>query len=1132
MAVQFVLGSSGSGKSEYLYKLVTEQANLHPKKNYLVIVPEQFTLSTQQKLVELSPNQGIMNVDVLSFKRLAYRVFDDLGMSELNLLEETGKNLLLRRVAKEQNDNLQVLRHNMSRMGYVEQLKSFISELYQYNVTPDMLKELSAGKGLSKSFLLKANDISLLYEEFMKKIKGQYVLSEQILTILSQHVKESELLKGAVLVLDEFTGFTPIQYDLLREILPIVEMMYIPLSIEAKEASNPTKGMDDLFNMTKVTIDKMTRIAYETNVVVKQQMVMPSPSERRFAGRKALAHLEENLFRPYYSKYNEPVDEIKLYHAKTPKEELTFVAEEISRLVRDESNHYRYYDFAIVTGALENYSVYASEIFEKYALPLFVDESSNITYSTFVDCIRSMLRFVAYDFNYDELMQFLRSGYLSYRDEEIDELDNYLIATGISHVSQWKKSWLGRKGKSKDFDLIKMDELRLSLLELLQPLLLVKENKTSTNHDAIVAIYAVLKSLSMAEKLHEQSEEYLNLGMQEKSSGYAQIYEKVMNLFEKYDELLGDETFDMDSFIELFDAGISAIKLGVTPPGYDTITLGDIERTRLNGKKILFFVGINDGIIPKSENASGIISEYERQNLLDSGMELAPGLKEKAFIQRYYLYRNLTKPSEFLYLSYATSDSDGGALSSSYLIKMIQKMFPNLLDQSYEGASGRNAFYSKSVALEYLAHHERDDWWYSAASALKEEPIAQGILAAPFKRYEHEAISKNVARVLYGEDMNSSITQVEKFFGCAYKYFLSYGIRLKDREEAGLSTGDVGSLYHKALEKVGQELKKDDSWTKISDEDRDALADRALDEAILELNHTEFMESSSAQLHQLNRMKEIFRRNVWVIVQQISSGDFRPEQFEVNFDGKDKDMLCYSLSDGRLMNVRGTIDRVDTYHSDGKIYVKIVDYKTGSTKFNLDELYYGLQLQLAVYMNAATKMQEAYLQKHHMEHTEVLPGAMLYQHIDDPVLGEGGDFLKELRPTGQVLDQEEAYVAMDHELMNESTTSRIIPVSINKGNVLSYKKSTVLPSEGFEMLSEYAIEKMKEAGNRIYAGEVSVNPVDAESSSCKYCPFKGVCGFDHKIPGYEYRKQKKIGSGEDAMLALETELELLKLRNK
>ena len=614
MSLQFVLGNSGSGKTEYIYRQIVEQAGEHPKQNFLVIVPEQFTMQTQQKLVELAPNHAIMNIDVLSFKRLAYRVFDEMGRNDIQVLEETGKNLVLRKLARKEEEHLTVLRPNMNRMGYIGEVKSLISELVQYNVSPDRLEEVTKRENLSPVLRAKLGDIVTMYRAFADFMEGSYITAEEILNVLSDMAKDSGILRNSVLVFDEFTGFTPIQNDLMRELLQVSERVIVTLTMDAKEDFYLCRGEEELFYLSKKTIQTLMQMANHLHVDVLDPIVLEDSADKRFVKAPDLAFLEQNLFRISAAKTDREVQQIHLASTRTPREELTLVAREINRLIRQ---GYRYREMAVVTGSMEAYQNYIEPLFGKYEIPYFMDTTKEVLFHPFTEFIRAGLEVISSDFSYESVMRFLRCGFSGIEEDDIDRLDNYLLATGIRGSKAWSKRWLKMPGQHALYDLEKLDAMRVQIWESLMPLTTVFAEKEATVHDGIVAYYKVLVGLDIERQLWAREQRYLEQNEQTKAKEYGQIYKIVLQLFEKYNELLGEEPLVIDDFTEVLDAGLSAASVAVIPPGYDSVTFGDIERTRLNHIKILFFVGVNDGIIPKSANAGGIISEYEREALLE-----------------------------------------------------------------------------------------------------------------------------------------------------------------------------------------------------------------------------------------------------------------------------------------------------------------------------------------------------------------------------------------------------------------------------------------------------------------------------------------------------------------------------------
>lgn len=1126
MALKFILGNSGGGKTEYMYQEVVKHAEANVKKNYLVVVPEQFTMQTQRKLVDLSSNKAIMNIDVLSFQRLAYRIFDELGKTDIKILEETGKNLVLRKIAQEHAENLTVLRANMHRMGYIGEIKSFISELMQYNISPMQLEETIEKGAFGSGLTHKLQDISVMYRGFTEYLSGNYITQEELLHVLISVAKESKILRDSVLVLDEFTGFTPVQVELLRTLMPICNEIQVSLTIDAKEDFFHSKGIEELFDMPKKTIRTLMELAQQTHTEVLDPVVVTGGDKKRFKDAPALYFMEQNLFRRSYQRKFGTNEEIQMFSLKNPKEEFIWAARKINELVQ---NHgYRYRDIAVVSGNVETYANYVEQVCKKYEIPYFLDTTKEVLFHPFIEFVRAILEVMQSDFSYHSIMRLLRTGYCDMEQDEIDKLENYLLATGIRGQKMWSKRWLRMPKNEKAYDLDLLEGIRHKFMEDFAPVLEAFTSKSSVE-EQILALYTYMTKLQVEKQLFVKESQLLEVGEQTKSKEYGQIYRVVMDLFEKCVQVLGKEVISIRELNEILDAGFEAAKVAVIPPGYDSVTIGDIERTRLNHVKVLLFLGVNEGIVPKSVNQGGIISQYERDAMEAADLTLAPGAREQAFIQKFYLYLNMTKPSKQLYLTYSRVDSEGKALRPSYLIRTILHMFPDMQVQEIAELEQILDVSTENAAQEYfltggnsIEKESRTKEWYALAKCFLESEDdeirekSKSILDAFYYQYTHDPISHVVAQAIYGRSIEGSVTRLESFARCAYAHYLSYGLKLREREESGFESVDMGNLYHTAVEIYSKKLAESQyDWFTVPDEIRDEFSQMAMEEAILAYPNLSIY-ATAENAHMAGRMNHIFKKTVWALTTQVRKGRFIPNEFEVSFSKADHlEALCFDLEQENHVQLSGRIDRLDTCVDDNRVYVKVIDYKSGNTKFDLLKLYHGMQLQLIVYMNAAME-----LEKKKYSHKEIVPGGLFYYHIDDPVVEVTGEvdeaeiqaaILKELKPDGLVNQEEAIYRAMDDEFEQKSV---VIPVELKKSGELS-ARSSVASAEEFEILSEYVNHRIIESGNDIYQGNVQISPfVEGQTSSCDYCPYKSVCGFDKKVPGFEERVPKKVDKKE------------------
>lgn len=1209
MSLQFILGNSGTGKTTFLYKKILTEASAAPKKNFLVIVPEQFTMQTQKKLVELSPNKAIMNIDVLSFERLAYRIFDELGIASLLVLEDTGKNLAIRKVALDCEDKLTVLRRSMNKIGYVDEVKSFITELIQYNISPKDLKTYIDDARVSDTLRNKLSDILVIYEGFEKFKKDKYITAEETLAVLRTVANRSKILKDSVIAFDEFTGFTPVQNELLKKLFKLSKKIYVTLSIDSKEDMYQSKGMHELFDMPKKTIKSLSLMANDLGVEIEDAIIL----KENFRLKKSpqLLFMEQNLFRRKQEKWNlnqvsedkqniivsdlqvasceneqrNSASDLQAYSnenivfksihidsVQNPIQELTLAARRINDLVRN--NGLRYKDIAVVTGDVSTYAGYVEGIFGKYNIPYFVDTVQELLLHPFIEFIRSIPDIAVYDFSTESVMRFLRCGFCDIDSYDLDCFENYLIALGIRGKSKWKKKWEKYpKNYSDSYDLDKINEIRERIYDLLVDAISKMTSKKSVVRDYVLAIYEIIESLDVYSKLSKKENEFLENGQQVKAKQYSQIYTIVMQLFEKYEKLLGDEQISIEEFVEILDAGLDGTDVAAIPPGYDTVTIGDIERTRLSDIKVMFFIGVNDGVIPKTAGGGGIISQFERQCLVDMDVTLAPSEREQSFMQRYYLYLCMTKPSEEIYLSYYKNDSSGKSASPSYIINLLLKMFDGLCIDDNDEKSVYDDVSTKEAAVDYLITyepfaddedasdkdtndkdandkdandkdandkdendknvndkdandkdvedentHKINNKWFDTAYALKLSGFdLDKIVNAKFERYVEDPITENIARAVYGDQAKGSTTRFELFAKCAYSHFLKYALRLREREEYGFSSMDIGTIYHDALEGYGKNVKVIKStWSDISDADRDRLAIDAFRKAASDFVNGQ-MNMTETTRHQLKRMEKVFLRTVWALTEQVKAGSFVPTEFEIPLE----DVL--DLNDDKNIKITGRIDRIDTYQEDGREFIKIIDYKSGMAKFDLQKAYYGTQMQLPVYLNSTMKKHKESDPKISVE-----PGAMFYYRIDDPEIDEenpekfdnaspeltkeiNDKLLKELKPDGIFNSEETVYRALDRDF---SGSSFVMEAYVNKEGVLK-KSSHHASRDELETLCEFTEGKLKDIGQKIYSGNISINPVKmGDTDSCKYCKFNSVCRIDSKLPKFEKKKVQKLNNEE------------------
>ena len=1129
MSLRFYFGPSGSGKSHRIYEEIMQRAAQEPGRNFLIIVPDQFTMQTQKDLVMRSDRGGILNIDVLSFGRLSHRILEEVGTKEMPVLDDTGKSLVLQKIAADLKEQLPAMGSLLHKQGYIHEVKSAISEFMQYGISTQDMDKLIASAEKRGALAMKLRDLKTLYRGFQDYIRDHFITTEETLDVLRRSLVKSKILQGSVVVFDGFTGFTPIQNRLIQELMRVCAETIVTVTIGAEEDPYQMDGEQKLFHLSKKTVSDLVKLAAEAEVT-RGEDVFVKGGPNRFTEAPALCYLEQNLFRYQYEPYTEKQHEIHMFEALSPREEVHQTALYIRKLIREEGLTYR--DIAVVIGDLEGYASYVETEFGQLEIPCFLDRTRGIVLNPMIEYIKSALQLYIRDFSYDTVFHFLRSGMADISREEIDELENYVIRTGARGYRTYSRLFTRRTEEMQqgsgqedteraEETMERLNRIRQQFADTVEILHMAPWAKAGEYVDHL---YDFLEQNQVQQKLLNYQQQFEQEGDLAKAREYAQIYRLVMDLLDQIYGLLGEEEISLQEFADILDAGFGEITVGTIPQNVDRIVVGDMERTRLKQVKVLFFLGVNDGNIPKNASKGGIISDMDREFLIESGTEMAPSPRQQMYIQRLYLYLNMTKPSERLYLSYAKVNSDGKGIRPSYLIDTVRKLFPQLAVEYPQNRSRLEQIEGRQEGARYLAEElreyadgtlreeERQDF-YLMYRAYEADPEGRDRLtAAAFRRYKESGLSRIVARALYGRQLENSVSRLETYAACACRHFLQYGLSLQEREEFGFEVSDMGNVYHAVLENFAGKLAESGRTWWDFDEN---FATQAIKEAVEGYAATygeTVLYSSARNEYAITRMSRILTRTVLTLQQHLKQGSFQPDDYELSFRfAEDLDSIHVDLSEEEKMHLQGRIDRIDVSEDAEHVYVKVIDYKSGNKKFDLAALYYGLQLQLVVYMNAAMELES---RKH--PDKEIVPAALLYYHIDDPTIETpveltqeqiNEEILTKLRMNGVVNSDPAVVERLDRFLQDKS---KVIPVEKKKDGSFS-ARSGILSREELHVVSAYVDTKIRQIGREILDGKIAANPYEkGNEEACTYCAYKKVCGFDGSIPGYEKRQLEDL----------------------
>lgn len=1069
--MDIILGTSAEERSKLIYEkaaLLSEDEN----KQIIIIVPEQYTLETQKGIVKAHPRHAIMNIDVVSFNRLAYKVLDATGSQNLPMIRETGKNMIVRKALNRIGKKLKYFSSGMKKRGFVSEMKSLLSELDQYAATPDSLEKISASlaNGAKRNVSDKISDIACIFREYKNQLESRFYTCEDLLSALEKRLADSSFLTDSYVFFDGFTGFTLSQYKIIETIIKKAQSTCFSFCYEGIQLHPESTAADsgNLFFMTDTAVKKLSSFnaLYESSGI--NFIYTDSQEQENNVRAFELEFLRHSFFLdPIRTKKTErpvfkgKVEAISISEADDVKEEIGLVIGNIRRLITEEG--YRYRDIAVVMEDIESYGDLTYKLMEQNGFPVFLDRIKNVSVNPFIENIRAFLKLITDGLSYENMFRYIKCGFSPIGDVATDELDNYCLATGIRSEAKWKMQWQRITGRLKTneegehepyYDLELLNEYRLLIYT---HILLYRDklNKAVGVSEKISVLTELLDEAFVSERTRRLLESSIGEETRQTVRKTAEIFRETVLLF-------GDEKMSTQELSEMLDSAFEEISAGFIPPSNDCIIIGDTDRTRLQNIRALFIVGVNDGIIPKKNTSGGILSDSDRLRLSGAGLTLAPSVREQAFIQKFYLYLLLTKPFEKLYLSYSRRDLGGGALIESYLIKDLLEAFEGLMIEP----AGET-----EICLSRLGLVQSPRVWTSEAGEI--------------------LLSEDAASAVYNGEVSGSISSFESFAGCPFTYFLKKGLNIYPRERYEFNPADFGTIVHDILYRVlkgctDKKIRIDLLSTK--------QADALVEEGLKQAEGDYYILSDSERNRFIRyRIKQITSATLKAVGYQLAGGEFVPHAFEKRFSS------THEVTGGRL-KFSGVIDRSDISISGNEIYLRIVDYKTGQNDFNLNSFYHGRQLQLVSYLNASCEELEAlYPDKN------IIPSAMLYMTAKNPFAVEDETKLSDkeieeqiadsFRMNGLVVDDDLSVIKND----NEGRGNIIKDVRFKDGKLMSLPAHSRLDRDQMVLLRKYAVKKTSDIAEKILAGVASISPLEEPESNrrsvCAFCNYMSICNY-------------------------------------
>ncbi|HHU69633.1 MAG TPA: helicase-exonuclease AddAB subunit AddB, partial [Thermoanaerobacterales bacterium] len=649
MILQFILGRAGTGKTYYCLNEITEQLKKSPQGAPLILlVPEQATLLTEKTLLSFSDIKGIMRAEVLSFQRMTYRVLNEVGGGAKAHIGDLGKKMLIRRLLQKHKDELKIFRWVADRPGFIENLDRTFTELKNYMISIENLQEaFDKLKLLGKNDMLadKLNDLILVYKDLQNILTDKYIESSNYLDLLAQKIRDWSYLDDAEVWVDGFTGFTPQEYVVIREIMKKVTKFNMTLCINPSELKRQVDE-SSLFYRQCQTMENIIEIGKDIGVCIKKPVILDPDAPYRFKDNPVFAHLEREFFNYPPSPYNNKQESVRIYTASNRRAEIEGAAREIIRLCRDEG--YRFRDIYVLLRDMEPYKQLISVIFADNNIPCFIDQKRLVMHHPLVELIRSALEVVVQNWTYDPVFRFLKTDLADIERERVDLLENYVLAHGIKG-SKWigDKPWtyqrkytLGEEDGSvlkDDVELTQVNYARKEAVKYLSDFYNnIKDKRTVRGYTE--ALFELLFSLDVPQKLQKWETEARDRGELDLALEHAQIWDCIVDMMDEIVQGLGDEQLTIEEYTEVVESGLKNIRLGLLPLGMDQVVIGDLDRSRNPDVKVVFILGANDGVIPLRHVDEGTFTDSERLDLAKLKVELAPDSRSRLFDEQYYIY--------------------------------------------------------------------------------------------------------------------------------------------------------------------------------------------------------------------------------------------------------------------------------------------------------------------------------------------------------------------------------------------------------------------------------------------------------------------------------------------------------------
>ena len=1071
-----LMGRARTGKSAWVLEKIRQ---LGDGSRQILLVPEHASHAAEMDLCAACGDTASRHAEVLSFRRLATRVLSRTGGLADVTLDAGGKLLTLQKALCETAPALKIYRRPSRKAAFLQELLALFDELRSYEVSPEDLAE-KAGEiaGVTGE---KLADLSLLYGAYEARLHRPGMDARDRMSKLCDHLEESGYIDGKDLFLDGFTYFNS------QELRALAVCLRRARSVTVTLLGEPEGGRNELFEAAYRTRDALLRLAEENGCRCAVTCLPAAPAE------DPLMHLEACFFgenRPWAGE----AEGIRLRRCADAYAEVEQTAAEIRRLAA--SGQYRYRDITVSARNMADYEPIIETVFRRYEIPVYMSRRSDILQTPAIALITGALAAVTGGYEYEDVFRCLKTGLAGLSPEECDRLENYALTWDI-HGAMWRKAedWAANPGgygapwdDRQREELAEINRLRRrvqSAFSLLHDGL----NTADTADKKVDALYTYLEEIGLQSSLEEQMRRLAEAGQLQRAEETAQLWDILCQVLDQFVELLRGEVMDSDEFVRLLRQVLTQYSVGTIPVALDQVNVSEITRNDRHTVRVLFLLGANDHVLPSPGTGGGILNDDDRDELVSRGLRLAPRGMEQLSIELQNLYAALAQPTERLWISYPAADAAGAELRPAFVIDRVRGLFPTV---EVEFSTDRAERLTAPVpALEAAGDFPGGALW---AYFARQEDRA-GALAAMDRagKMGRGRLSPQAVRRLYGRRFHMSASRVERLNSCHFAYFMEYGLRAKERRRADFDAPQIGTFLHYLLENVTRDVMARGGFAQVEDQELEALTERYI-ARFEEQEYENFRERSPRFRYLFRRLRTTALAVVRETAEELRHSDFVPLAFELSFGDRGELPAVVVSEPGGELRINGKVDRVDGWLKDGRLYLRVVDYKTGRKSFDLAEVRAGLDLQMLLYLFALEKEGAG-----HFGH-EIEPAGVLYFPARNEVLAAERNVTPEklaamraktLRRSGLLLEEPEVRRAMEHEAL---TAPQYLPMRVGKDGSIS---GGVASAARLGRLGRYVEELLHKIAREVRDGNIDADPCcrSEEDVQCRFCPWVSACHF-------------------------------------